>query len=501
MPNNQIMKLYDFSGGLNEVGENIHLKRNETPYCQNVVFDELGAIVKRKGYTAVLNTPISESEAIDGLYIYHKNDGTRYMIVAVGGALYSVDEANGTATLLTYEGGGNVDDLTNTDYVGFTTWGNVCYIANGEEPIMEFDGTSVVKWDSAVPTGKYITSHKNMIFWAGDTTSPSELFFSEIAPPTGSPGDYGSVNIQTDDGDRIMNIIKQQDNLVVFKSDSIHIIYGSSKYNFSKREVQPTIGTISSKSVVNFQNILIFLYRDGVYTFDGTNTRIISEKIKPTIKKISEPQKCAASVDEQKYYLAYSDGVAGSVNTKVMVYSLIHQSWSRFTNYPVAMFNNFDGSQDGARNMDELYFGSSEQGQIYITKQGYDDDGEDIEVEYRTKNLNIDSIEIVKTFRHIMVDNLTVGSFNLIYDVDKGMNTGSFNVTGIEESPESQWDNNTWDELNWAGDSVPKLFGSPLKSGTYGRNIRFVVNEKSQSNMKLYGITLNFRGRRKRMNR
>lgn len=501
MPNNQVFKLYDFSGGINEIGENVHLQKNETPFCKNVVFDELGAMVKRKGYTSILDSPIVADTQIDGLYIFHENDGTRHMLAVIAGGLYEIDESAGTASLLTYDGGGDVNDLSDTDYVGFTTWGNRCYIANGKEPIMEYDGTSVTKWDSAIPKGKYITSHKNMIFWSGNDNSPSEVFFSEIAPTASTPGDYDSVKAQTDDGDKVMNIIKQQDNLVIFKSESIHVLYGTSRFNFTLREVQPTIGTVAPKSVTNFQNMLFFLYRDGIYTFDGTNTQIISTKIEPTIKDIANPEKCAGAINGQKYYLAYSDGISGSPNEKVLVYSLIHQSWSRFTNYPVAMFNNFDGSQDGARNMEELYFGSSKTGQIYMTGQGYNDDGEDIIVEYRTKHFNLDAIEIVKTFRHIMVDNLTIGNFKLVYDVDKGLNTGSFNISGLESKEEYKWDNNTWNELVWAPEESPNLFGSPLPSGTYGRNIRFIINEKGQEDMKLYGITLNFRLRRKRMYR
>ena len=501
MSNNQVFKIYDFSGGLNEIGENVHLQQNETPYCKNVVFDELGAMVKRKGYSEILDTIIVDNTQIDGLYIYHENDGSRHMLAAIDGGLYEIDEDNNTYSVLQYEDGTDVNDLTKTDYVGFTTWGDICYIANGQEPIMEYDGISVTKWSESEPKGKYITSHKNMIFWSGNEGSPSEVYFSEISPPAGSPGSYGSIGVQTDDGDKVMNIIKQQDNLVIFKADSIHVLYGSSAYNFRLREVQPTIGTLAPKSVTNFQNLIFFLYRDGIYTFDGTNTKLISNKIEPTIKDIANPENCAAAVNNQNYYLAYSDGIVGSDNDKVLVYSIIHQSWSKFTNYPVAMFNNFDGSQDGSRNMNEIYFGSSKKGQIYKANEGYDDAGEDILVEYRTKNFNIDSLELIKTFRHIMVDNLTIGDFNLIYDVDNGFNTGSFNIKGNKSKENEQWNNNTWDNLVWASEEEPNIFGSPLKPGTYGRNIRFIINEKSQNKMKLYGINLNFRPRRKRINR
>jgi len=501
MANNQVFKLYDFSGGLNEKGQNVHLHSNETPYCFNVDFNELGALVKRKGYSSLLDTEIGIDDPIKGLYIFNKNDGATYILAVAGGTLYEINEDLRTSTVVDYDGGGQVNDLTETEYVGFTTWGNVCYIANGIEPIMEFDGTSVVKWDAAIPKGKYITSHKNMVFWSGNPASPSEVYFSDISPAAGTPGDYGSVKFQTDDGDRVMNIIKQQDNLVVFKSGSIHVLYGSSVYNFSKREVQPTIGTVATKSVVNFQNNLFFLSKDGVYIFDGTNTNLVSEKVSPTIDSIVDHSKCSGAINNQKYYLAYSDGVAGTPNNNVLVFSTIHGAWTKYTNYNVSMWSNFDGSQDGSVNLNDLYFGSSIKGQVYKSEQGYDDDGTAIEVEYRTKHLNLDSLEIVKTFRSVMVDNLTVGSFQIIYDVDKGNNTGSFDIYGNEPEPESLWGENTWDELIWSPEIGNKIFGSPLKSGTYGRNIRLIIREESTGELKINGIMLNFRPRRKRIYR
>jgi len=509
LPNNQTVSFYDYSGGLNEVGQNVHLQQNETPYCKNVIFDELGSLVKRKGYQSIVNTPISTTEEVDGLYVFHEKDGSRHMIAVVAGTLYEVNEDTGNYTVINYSDGVTpVDDLTDTDYIGFTTWGNRCYITNGVEPVMEYDGSTVTKWGVSEQRGRYITAHKNMIFWAGDSSNPSAVYYSEIAPAAGSPGAWGEINVQTDDGDQIMNIIKLQDNLVIFKSNSIHVLYGSNEDQFALREVQTSVGTIAPKSVSNIMNRLFFLYRDGVYTFDGTNVQYISDKVRPTMNNIADPGKCAGGWKNHKYYLSYSDGIAGSDIDKCMVYDILHESWTRFTNYPVNMFNNYDGSQDGQININELYFGSAEQGEIYKVDEGYSDNGEDIEVEYRTKHFNLDALEVIKTFRRIMVDNLTIGNFIMIYDVDKGKKRGQFSISGLEAKDEYLWDNNEWsdataddNDLVWAPDDKATIFASPLGRNVFGRNIRFIITEKSTDPMKLFGINLDFRPRRKRYRR
>jgi len=467
LPNREVFRLYDFSGGLNQVAHNMHLQDNETDYAQNVVFDELGALLKRKGYRNILENPISESEPIVGLYIFHEKDGTRHMLAYCGGTLYEIDEFH---PLQEYQFSVLKDNLADVDYVGFTTWGGRCYITNGVDPIMEYDGDTIDEWDSSEKKGKFITAHKNQIFWAGNSDEPSELYYSEIAPPAGGPGDYGVITVQTDAGDEITNIIKQQDNLVIFKSNSIHVLYGSSEANFQMREEQPAIGCIAPKSVANVHNMLFFLFRDGVYGFDGTNVQLLSAKITPTIQDIVEPESCSAGWDTNYYYLAYTDRSGGD-NDKVLAYHLLHESWTLFDNYPANMFNNYDGSQDGAINIGELYFGSSKDGSIFKVGIGYSDweyDSEeeeyvenDIRVEYRTKPFNFGAPEIIKTFRNVLVDNLSIGSFNFNYIIDRGIYTGTLSIEGAEFEENTIWNENTWEELVWGG--VPSQHSMPVR--------------------------------------
>ena len=107
-----------------------------------------------------------------------------------------------------------------------------------------------------------------------------------------------------------------------------------------------------------------------------------------------------------------------------------------------------------------------------------------------------------------MVDNLTIGNFIMIYDVDKGKKRGQFSISGLEAKDEYLWDNNEWsdataddNDLVWAPDDKATIFASPLGRNVFGRNIRFIITEKSTDPMKLFGINLDFRPRRKRYRR
>ncbi|MFW6288028.1 MAG: hypothetical protein ACOC2J_04685 [bacterium] len=491
MPNNEVFRINDFSGGLNEIGNQVEIGDNQTPSCQNCVFDEMGALVKRKGYKSILDTEI-DADKIDGIYLFHKKDGARYMIVAAEGSLYEVDESDGTTSILEYDGGGDVDDLNDTSEVSFTTWGNTCYISTGHDDLLEFDG-DVVKTNSDAPRGTLITNHQNIIFISGNKNNPSELYYSELG--TGDFSDYSTIKVSTDDGDHINNIIKQQNNLVIFKTNSIHALYGSSEFNFELREVQPNVGTISPRSVVNIMNRLFFLYRDGVYVFDGTSIKMVSEMITPSIKKIVNPQETAAAWDSQRYYLAYSDR-SGEENSKVLVYNLLHESWTRFTNVPAAMFNNYDGSQDGSVNMGELYFGSSKSGQIYEMGEGKSDDGDDIDLRYKTKYFNFQSPETVKTFRNIWVDILLMsGEMDVVCNIDRRQSR-SFTFSGDVYGDENLWGAD-WGDLIWYEHKQSNL-GSPFRGNSFGRTVQFNIKEKSDENFKFYGLSLNMRPRRKR---
>ena len=205
---------------------------------------------------------------------------------------------------------------------------------------------------------------------------------------------------------------------------------------------------------------------------------------------------CIRDRYNHQYYLSYPEG-GSTYNNAVLVYHYLYESWTKFKGINARMWNNFDGSQDGQVNINEIYFGDSQTGDIYQYGVGYDDDGDDITVKYITKYFNFDTPEVIKTFRRVIVDSISQGDFYLDYDIDKGTSTGTYQVKGYVDNPNYQWGNCTWGELIW---HTPKsvLFGTSMDSDAYGRALRLIIRESSSEPLNIYGIVVRFRPKRRR---
>jgi hypothetical protein len=558
------LRLYSFVGGLNLLANNFALKEDEATTCRNVVFDEQGALVKRKGYTSILDSVIPDD--ITGLYAFHEKDGTRHLLATAGGYIYEIDESAGTYSKLnigvedetftsdfdtavsleynniksgsvvvtTTDGtttytedtdytidydNGTITVLSsgtmnsNTDYnidyyhaynitadepVSFTTWGNTCFISNGVDPLLEYNGTEIVINDAA-PKGKYIVAHNNYLFIAGNSTYPSRLYYSELADPddwTGTDGIDNVIEVATDDGDKITGISRQAGNLVIFKTNSIHILYGSVRSQFTLKEAMPNIGCIAPRSIVNIYNRLYFLYRDGIYKFNGSDVEYISEKVKPKINLINNVEEVSGAWYDHHYYLSYAEGASES-NNRVLVFDILHEAWSYFTGMNIEMWNNFDGSQDGQVNLNTIYFADSTEGQIHNFLTGTDDDGDSIDMRYTTKYFDFQSPEMIKEFRHLQISNISQGDFYLDYDIDKGSKSGTAQISGYKTGDKYYWGLEDWGTLEW-NESTIKRYGKSLRSGAYGSNIAFTFRDNSTNSVRVLGLTVDVRQKRRR---
>jgi hypothetical protein len=78
-----IVPMEAFDGGLNNKYEPAIIEDNEAQSCANVVFDDLGGVQTREGYT-LLNTAAVNSNACDGLFTAKWNNGNESMIAFFG---------------------------------------------------------------------------------------------------------------------------------------------------------------------------------------------------------------------------------------------------------------------------------------------------------------------------------------------------------------------------------------------------------------------------------
>jgi hypothetical protein len=471
----ETLRLNDFTGGLNEVAQTGRLKENQSPSLKNIIIDELGTLKKRKGYTRFNENKISDKPII-GLYIYHEADGTRHFLMANGTDIYEADESTNTWTSIK-------SGLTDGEEYRFTTLGGLLYITNGVDPLMKYDGSTFTDITDA-PTSSYIIDHDNHLFMADDNS----LKYAEFADTS----IWGTIDIPEETGEVITGLASLKGELVIFMSDSIHILYGDDPTNWQRREVVSNTGCVAPKSIVNIFGDLYFAYKDGIYKFNGSQATKMSWTVVESFKEVKNLKDMKGAEYNNQYILSYQD--KDTDEYRALVNSPQHESWTKFYNLPVGVWNNFDGSQDGE--IDELYFGDAEKGLVYKAFDGYSDDGEKIMVYFSTKNLNASQPELINTFRKLMVDTQTQGEFYIDYSIDNGDKTGTIKFEGGTTKEEYMWGEVTWDKLIW-NEPERKRFVKSLRSA-YGSSMQITIRENSTTPVEIQGITLVVRPRRER---
>jgi hypothetical protein len=134
-----------------------------------------------------------------------------------------------------------------------------------------YDGTtySQITHANAPTKPKYSCQFRNHIFLAGDTTAPTNLYFSapynatDFAPANGA----GVVNV----GFPIVQIKVFRNELYIFGTNSINKLVGNNAGNFVLEQVTNDLGCLASDSVIEIGGDLLFLSQDGLRPISGTD--------------------------------------------------------------------------------------------------------------------------------------------------------------------------------------------------------------------------------------
>ena len=154
------------------------------------------------------------------------------------------------------------------------------YNFDGNDKIIFVDGanapvifnTSLTAADvseSSVSGSKFVAAYRNHMFYAGKSTTPQEVVFSEPFDEDGFQSGDGAGSIKVDD--TIVGLKVFRSNLFIFCANRIFKLTGSSLSNFAVEPVTRNIGCINGDTIQEFAGDLIFLGPDGLRTVAGTS--------------------------------------------------------------------------------------------------------------------------------------------------------------------------------------------------------------------------------------
>lgn len=349
----------------------------------NTVFDQIGAIMTRKGLTRFATTLGGKILSMGQLAKNASN--VRRLLAQVGNTISSWDGTLWTAVRTLSSATLKARYSQFLDLV-YTVNGNAT--AGGTTP-QTFDGTTYGTTNvSFLPAGDFIQAGYEGRVWVLDAAL-DRLYYSLIVTAggvitTSNPCDYIE-KLSPQDGESFTGVHRVPRALLIFKQNHIYRVYGANS-------IDPypayNVGTFSNESIVEAKDGLYFHHSSGFYRFqyDG-QPQEISRRIKDFVNAIprSYYENVTGAYDGLDS-ITWSIGqitVEGAVYRNCQVrYTISTQIWTIYDlsegNSPSAMLN-----YDSGNVIAQLV--GTEQGKILQQELGVTDDGDPIYYELITR--------------------------------------------------------------------------------------------------------------------
>tara|TARA_R100001594_G_scaffold48466_1_gene81314 strand:+ start:1829 stop:3568 length:1740 start_codon:yes stop_codon:yes gene_type:complete len=261
--------------------------------------------------------------------------------------------------------------------------------------------------ESSVSGSKYVAAFKNHMFYAGKSTTPQTLVFSEPFDEDDFDAADGAGSIKVDD--TIVGLKVFRDNLFIFCENRIFKLTGSALASFAITPVTRNIGCINGDSIQEFAGDLIFLGPDGLRTVAGTakigdvELGTISKNVQSLFDKNLKDSSLFESViipDKTQYRIFFvKDTVAGSLTRGVIcVMKGDRYEFSEMLGIRPSATDTFVDAGD------VLVLHGSFEGYIIRQEKGNTFDGTSILGRYRSPDLNFGDSGLRKHMQRVIVN-------------------------------------------------------------------------------------------------
>ena len=453
--------------GFNQGQLRTQLQPGETVNAQNIVIDD-GDLAVTPGYTKYVATALTSG--IKTLMVFYKNnaDGTqtKVLLAATSNTIYKWNTTTSAwDSIKTGLTGGQFD------FINYQTGMTDLIIAgNGKDNSMKWDGTTATFVDllGTPPKFSSIALHHERVWVTGIKDLPNRIYRSNEFNPedwdVNVDGGAGYFEFPTWDNGVCIGVSIIQDEIVLFKNKSIFRITGTYPGEYDYYHVFSTTGVIAERTIANDKSMAFFLAKDGIYTYNGTSTTLISYPIKDVIATMNNnyADKATAVFFNNKYILAIPTG-SSTVNDTVIEYDLINQNFIVKKGININTFLDYNDKLLFAN--DNLISGNS---YVYEYNAGTTFNGTSIEAFWETPDTDWDAPNGKKICTYI-------------YFTGKG--TGDIKVDAIFLDSSGNWVPKSITKTLTSSDKVCKL-----RLRNKGRRFKFKFSNVAGSYFKISNI-------------
>jgi hypothetical protein len=427
-----------------------------------------GGYRKVSGYKKFISAEVTGTGVIQGVAVV-QNSGTKEVIAVRNGVYYLSDGADtsptwtslGTAASTNfarvrqarynYSNTPKMVFVDGTNYPAYYTVGSssITYITASTDS----DGNTVAtNVNTPVQGASHVCVFKNTMFFGVGT----ELVFT--APYT--PDDFdpangaGSIGV----GGEITGLIVFRDQLIIFTTDKIFRLTGSTGSDFSLIPITEDLGCLSADTIQEVGADVMFLGPDGLRTLSSTERigdfgiDVASKNIRPTVKNLTTYASNFASLvirgKAQYRFFAYVSGETATVAKGVLGTKFVDQGGQGFQWAELQGFKVYVADSQFI-DSDEYRLFANEDGYIYEMDVTTSRDGSTINSVYESPFMPINDPQVRKTFYKLDLYIKPSGAINITaglrfnQDVSDYIQPSTFSITQTGSTIALYDDNNT----------------------------------------------------------
>jgi len=395
-----ITNIENFRGWLSLV-EPSNIEDNQFEVLTNMFYNKDKRIQTRRWITnygnSIWSSPITS-------YFFFKNDTdwTTIALCTAGTDMYKYDESTSTwNSIKTWLTEFEADGTTKTRW-SFAVYLNVVYMCNWIDSYAKFDWTTYTElWSQ--PKCRYLRYMADSIYWAWQDTNPSTIYATTAWAADWDTLNANDIKVGWDELWRINWMLDLWSILLVFKNKKIYSVAWDLA---SANAIDSANGGYCHRAIKNVENAIMY-YNDAWIdsvkprTWIAWASSLASEPLwddlRPLLDDITPLQRNTWSAyyntKTNNYYYTFDTG-NDSIPDKTLIYSSLVWSWSQYNLPAIYDFwlyidNNWN---------EKTLVASANTGQMYEIETWFQDFGEPISTELKTKRWDFGDVGQWKTF-------------------------------------------------------------------------------------------------------
>ena len=397
---------FNCEGGLVLNRSTFMMQAGEALELQNFEPDIEGGYRRINGFSKYVSAvvPYTSSSSEKVLMIATFGD---YVIAARGTSIYSATAGGSSWT--SRDSGRTSAAKYNFERFNFDGTDKIIVVDGANDPTVfnsSLAATDVT--ESTVEGSKFVAAFKNHMFYAGKSSTPQTLVFSQPADEDAFNSGSGAGSIKVDA--TITGLKVFRDSLFIFCENRIFKLTGSTSSDFAITPVTRSIGCINGDTIQEFAGDLIFLGPDGLRTVAGT-ARIGDVElgtISANVQSIFDDNLSSASEfesvvipDKTQYRIFFTKDGTGQNSTKGVMCVMKGQAFefSEMRGIKPSCTDSFVKAGDVI-----ILHGDYANGYIYRQESGNDFDGTAIMAKYRSPDLTFNDAGIRKHMQRVVVN-------------------------------------------------------------------------------------------------